>query len=363
MSRVLHIIEPTLFDQSGHGFGYVQSLISANRSIGFVMHVWHDNRGKKLLRGLPCISHSFFFRPLRQVQKLWLYFRLLKQHGIVFISTSELWDLKILAFYSKHFSTQAQVALHFHQFKKTAKKFHALDKLSKQCKKFAIFAPTDKLVQIFQEHGFKQAKCVACPSFYPLRDISHIDGKFSRILYPGAARSDKGFPQVIKLLQHLRQSGNNMVFELQISPPNSQRYDAATEEALVQLKTIPTTNLIVHNNTLNQQQYLGLFNNAICLLLHDHILYQDKFSGVTLDAFYAGCPIITAKNTWMGDSVEKYQAGIALENYTNEAITAAINNIVENYVFYHNNAKRAAVTLRQLHDPKNTLIYLRDQSR
>lgn len=363
MSKVLHIIEPTLFDQTGHGYSYVHSLINANKSIGFVIHVWLDKRGKKLLRGLPCISHAYFFRALRRLQKFLLYFRLLRQDGIIFVSTCELFDLQLLAFYHKHFTSKARIALHFHQFKQTEKKLAILRKLAIECKQFSIMTPTDKLTQIFREHGFKKCYTIPCPSFYPERDVTNISGKFSRVLYAGAARSDKGFPAVVDFLEYLRNNNSNLVFEVQASPPNSQRYDEGTTKALQKLQGISTSNLILHRNTLNQQQYLALFNDAICLLLYDQTAYNDKFSGIALDAFYAGCPIITIKNTWMGDTVEKYNAGIALSDYSNQSIAQALQTVIDNYEQYHNNAKHAAGILRKLHDPRNTLTCIRDQTR
>ena len=107
-----------------------------------------------------------------------------------------------------------------------------------------------------------------------------------------------GFPLVIDLLSYLRKTGNELSFEIQISTPTSLRYDKATQIALNKLKALPKQNLITHKQTLNKTQYQNLFPGAICLLIYDHKSYHDKFSGVALDAFYAGCPVITATNTF-----------------------------------------------------------------
>jgi glycosyltransferase involved in cell wall biosynthesis len=352
--QIINLIEPTLYDQTGHSYGYVLSLINANNEFNLDMQVWLDRRGKDLLKNTSGTAHAYFFRPLRQLQKLFLYLKLIKSSETIFISTTELWDLKILAFYTKHFATKARVILHFHQFKQTASKLAALRAIAPIAKNFTILTPTDRLTKVFKTNGFN-CKTVPCPVFSTPRNITHNNAKFTKILYAGAARRDKGFPTVISLLQHFRTQQNNITFEIQISAPNSQRYDAATQQALQLLQNLPIDNLILHKETLDQSQYLDLFNNSICLLLYDKNDYSDKFSGVALDAFYAGCPIITSKNTWMGDTAEQYQAGIALDNYDNTSVQQAAEQIISNYAQYHENAKKAALELSAAHDPRNTL--------
>jgi len=353
--QILNLIEPTLYDQTGHSYGYVLSLINANLDFNFDIQIWLDRRGKDLLKNSSGTARAYFFRPARQLQKLFLYLKLLKRPETIFISTTELWDLKILAFYTKYFASNAKIVLHFHQFKQTGPKLAALRAIALTATNFTILTPTDRLTNIFKANGFNKCKTVPCPVFSTPRDTSNSTAKFSKILYAGAARRDKGFPTVINLLQHFRSQQNRTTFEIQISAPNSQRYDDATQQALELLQSIPSDNLILHKATLDQSQYLKLFNNSICLLLYDKNDYSDKFSGVALDAFYAGCPIITVKNTWMGDTAEKYQAGIALDNYDNASIQQAAEQIINNYAQYHNNAKKAALELSAVHDPRNTL--------
>ncbi|HSX20427.1 MAG TPA: glycosyltransferase [Gammaproteobacteria bacterium] len=365
--QILNLIEPTLFDQTGHGYSYVHSLLTANQTFPFAAHVWLDKRGAGLLSDSLCTTHAYFWRPLRQVQKVFLYVKLLMQANIIFVCTSDLWDLKLLAFYAQLFKSKSKIFLHFHQFKQTNKKLAALRKLAGN-EYVTILAPTEKLLNVFRGAGFVNCHVVPCPTFAPPQGSaprSHTLGVLGgddkiKVLYAGAARSDKGFPLVVQLLQDLRRRNIDVPFEVQISTPNSQRYDHATESALQTLRAIPTHNLTLHEHTLDQSQYLNLFNNAICLLLYDQSGYNDKFSGVTLDAFYAGCPIITIQDTWMGDTAVKYDAGIALANYELATIEAAINKILNNYAHYHANAKAAAQQLRDLHDPKNTLQNIYD---
>lgn len=362
MSRkTLHLIEPTLFDQTGHGLSYVHSLIIANQEVGFSINVWLDRRGENLLDTHLCKPNMYFFRPLRQLQKLFLYFKLIKRPDIILIGTSELWDLKILICYVKLFNSKAKIFMHFHQFKQTATKIAALKKMAAAAENITILTPTEQLAQIFSINGFKDYKTIPCPVLEPPKQTLENSTKFSKVLYAGAARNDKGFTHIVKLLQYMQENNIKIPFEIQVSKPNSLRYDTETEQALQVLQTLNKNNLVLHTATLTQNQYSALFNNAICLLLYDKS-YKDKFSGVALDAFYAGCPIVTIANTWIGDTVTKYTAGIVLDNYDILNIHAAIETIIKNYSFYQANAQQAAKILSIEHDPKNTLLYIKEKS-
>ncbi len=357
--KTLNLIEPTLYDQTGHSYMYVQCLLQANPDFNFKIQVWLDQRGRQLLARSACIAHTYFYRPLRQVQKIFLYYKLLKQPEIILISTAELWDLKILAFFARYFKIKSKVFLQFHQFKQTKNKLASLKKIANLNLDFTIITPTEKLEALYKNHGFKRCVTIACPTYQPAKLLNSEPEKFSKVLYAGAARNDKGFAQVIDLLQYNRSIGKDTLFEIQTSMPNSQRYDATSAAALLKLKTLPQHNLILHATTLDQQQYLNLFKNSICLLLYSQQEYQDKFSAIALDAFYAGCPIITAKNTWMGDAAQRYNSGIALDDFAPATVQLAIDEIINNYTVFHVNAKHAAQQLLSLHDPKHTLEFIK----
>ncbi len=357
IANSIHIVEPTLFDQTGHGYSYVQSLLLAPNAKNFAIELWIDKRGINLFNAATCVSNLYFRRKFRQLQKIFLYTKLIFRPIKIFVSTADLWDLKILNFLHKLPFTKAKIYLHFHQFKQTTNKLKALKSLA-QDSEINILTPTQRLIDIFIGNGFKNCKVVPCPTFYPEPKNLVQHSEFKRVVYAGAARNDKGFPLVLELIAHLRKEGISIPCEVQISAPNSNRYDKNCQAALDVLHKIPRDNLTLHTHTLEKDQYLGLFAHSICLLLYDQSSYSDKFSGIALDAFYAGCPIITIENTWMGDVATEYKAGIALANYELTTIVKAINTIIKDYNFYHNNAKLAAKNLRKLHDPNNTLLSL-----
>ncbi len=368
-NQKLHLIEPTLTSLSGHEYGYVASLINANKNFGFSMQVWLgkavDNKEvlSKLLHLNKCSVkiHKYFIRPIRQIQKIFLYYNFLKNQQPFYVCTSGLLDLIVCDFLIKifKFNNYGRVAFfHFHQFNKKPSKIQTLKKISKTAKEnFKILATTDNLIQIFLDCGFKQCKTIACPSFAPKNSIEKIKYDFNKILYAGVARQDKGFSLVVDTIIAMQSKHSNLPFMLQISTPNSNRLDKQIALALSKLQPIAHLNhkIKLCRSALTALQYQELFLGAICLLVYDQKQYADKFSGVTLDAFYAGCPVITVGDTWMGDITLRFNAGIVLKQPTTITISDAILKIINQYSYYHENAKRAAQYLIAAHDPKHSL--------
>src|SRR5690606_21868663 len=134
---------------------------------------------------------------------------------------------------------QPKIFLHFHQFKVSPKKISILKKIAQQNNQFVILAPTQALIDIFKQNGFTQCEVVACPSYPPARSVTIDDEPiFRKVIYAGAARADKGFPELVKFVQYLSTQSLSLPLEIQVSSPFSGRYDEASEQALVQLKKL-----------------------------------------------------------------------------------------------------------------------------
>lgn len=364
----LHLIEPTLADQTGHGYSYNSSLVLANKeNYIFDIELWIDNRAKDLFSPNDCKANLYFNKKFKLLQKIFLFRKLLNQPDIIYICTASLTDLIMLNLLHNKIKSKAKIYLHFHQFNQTTKKLNKLKKISSNSDLFNIFTPTQKLSDIFVKHGFTKVKTVPCPTFLRT-DNNKTESKtfnFKKVLYAGAARSDKGFLDVINFIKFNnidKQNKDNLQFDIQVSPPHSGRYDEKTTIALDKLNKLKNNNIKTYTETLNQEEYLNMFPESICLLLYDQNSYSNKFSGVTLDAFYAGCPIITANNTWMGDTVTKFNAGIALDDYRPNTVYDAVNKIKNNYNQFAQNAYKASQLLAIEHHPINTLKAIRDSN-
>lgn len=355
--RALHIIEPTLSDESGHCHGYVQSLLAANQQFEFNIHVWLDRRGKSLYPDQPCRLHPYFSKRIRQIQKIFCLRQLLKKNEIIFIPTAGRVDcvfLDRLLRFTQHAST-ASIFLHFHQFTVTEKKRQLLTKIAKEHPKWVIMAPTLALLTIFRECGFSNCELVPCPSYAPTANLVHLPDEPVRVIYAGAARRDKGFPAAVAVAEYAAKEYPSLPFVFQVSPPASGRYDEASKNALLRLHQEQLKNITCYQQTLNQSQYHQLFQNAIALLIYEKKNYHDKFSGVALDAFYSGTPVITTGGTWAAQMTERFQAGIVVPDSSPQTVLEALQQVLKNMVSYRRGAMAAGKSLKELHDPANTL--------
>ncbi|AKQ33259.1 glycosyltransferase [Candidatus Coxiella mudrowiae] len=359
--RELHILEPTLADQTGHCHGYVQSLIHANETFKYALHIWLDRRGRDLYSNERCQLHHYFWYRLRKIQKFFCLRSLIQSNKTIFIPTAGDMDLVYLNSILKSRKYPGKIFLHFHQLKISDEKINLLKKIARCHPEFIVMAPTKDLLKIFEESGFHNCAQVFCPSYAPLSRCRTVNS-FRKVIYAGSARSDKGFPEMVSFLEYFSQKEKNTTFEVQASPPSSGRYDGKSKTALLRLKKLPLSKLILHESTLNQKEYQQLFMGGICLLIYDLESYRNKFSGVALDAFYAGCPLITIRSTWMGEVTQRFQAGVALTDSSPTSIYEALVKIRQNYAQFHENAKQAGKILIEKHNPKNTFKIIEKMS-
>lgn len=349
----LNIIEPTLRNQAGHCYGYVKSLIEANHN-QLQLTLWVDRQAQNLFKQKNIILRAIFFRPLRKIQTYFLYKKLLSKNEAIFVPTAGQFDCVLLDWIgSKNINTK--IFLHFHQYNKTNEKLEKLKALANRNPNWVILAPTEKLLAVFYEAGFKNCHYVPCPVPKHPENKNDLNVQFKKIIYPGAPRSDKGFSELVDFIAFLGIKKDVLPVSVQTSAPPNGKYDEKVQLAFEKLKKINYPYLKLYPNTLTTKEFQELYQNSIALLIYDPVFYADKFSGATLEAFFAHCPIVTVKNTWMGDMAEKYQMGIAISDRDAETIYEAIKKIMENYPQYVRNTEKGAKVLAELHDAKNTL--------
>jgi hypothetical protein len=69
-------------------------------------------------------------------------------------------------------------------------------------------------------------------------------------------------------------------------------------------------------------------------------------SGITLDAISLGAPVITTAGTWMGRLVERFRAGLTVEDFSPPALQAAVDKVRNQYDAYAGRARDGGETLR-----------------
>ena len=345
--RVVHIIEPTLVSDAGHCGIVVQSLCAAGQGLRFC--VWVGRGARLAWTQNPSVEiRPYFSRRLRRLQAAWLYWRLLRSDARLVITTAGRTDLVLLNLVGPKPIPPGRVFLYVHQLRLDAQKEAAMRRLAIQQPNLILMCTTGEIEKAVRHCGFHHTIVVLplpAPSTYG--GATEPSPRFRHVLVAGAARSDKGFSIAVDLIRYLAAEGATVPMSIQTSGDHYGRYDEATQAALARLKDVRYSHLTILPNTLTRPDYVNLFRGAICLQPYDRTEYANKLSGITLDALAVGAPIVTLSRTWMAKMVEEFDAGVAVEQPTSDALYRALQLVRDKYEQYSASAAQAGLALKK----------------
>lgn len=346
MQPRINVIEPTLTTAAGHCYSFIHALIRASAGEP-ALRIW-ANRKVEVAFDAPHVEVCrYFHRRLRRIQGYWLYRQLLASPEKLFISTAGRTDLLLLDWAARGTIPAGKVYLYFHWFNPGPGKLQQLAKLAQRQPRLSILAPTTSVAAIFSEAGFSDVRVIPYP-ISPRATGGQISyNAFAHLLYAGAARRDKGFGQVVDLVAYLHQQQSSLPVVVQTSAEHFGKYDAETLADIERLKAIAYPYLQIRTETLSVPEYERLFVGAIALQLYDATDFADRISGVTLDAFSAGCPVISTPGTWIARMVARFDAGGVVQDMATVAICAMAEQLVSNYAVYSGHAAEAGRVLQQ----------------
>lgn len=357
MSEIIHIVEPTLNNEAGHCFSLISNLIKAEGDARF--SIWASAKAIINFDGYSRVSlKKYFYRRIRKIQCLFLYNKLLRTKNKIFISTAGIIDLALFAIICNQTLPPNQVYFYFHWINNEEAKLKRLKKIAAKQPNLMILAPTKSVIDVFKRAGFLHAKLAPYPISHIAKNSFSNPVNFSKVLVAGAARQDKGFTNVVDLVEHLATIKAEIPFYIQSSSEHLNKSELKTQQDIARLKQVKYPTLTICEKTLSESDYLNLFPGSICLQPYDAIDFSDRVSGVTLDSLMAGSPIITTANTWIARCVERFEAGIVLDSKTPNEMASALNKIIRNYDFYARNAKKASVILQSENDASQLLSSL-----
>jgi len=335
---MIEVVEPTLVSEAGHCAALLRSLQSAAPDLP--LRLWVDRRAQ-----LPGWNESatplrpLFHRRWRKLEAWLLYRRLLRAGAPILIPTASYFDLRALDLAAGQRIAPHRVFLYFHKLRARAGRSQALQTLARRQPDLELFGTSEEIVQVLRTAGFAQVRRVL-----PVLSAHAGCGtaRFRHLLSAGAARADKGFAHIVDLVQWMAQTSTHLPVAVQISGDHYGRYDDATAADLARLRTISCPELTLIGETLDPEQYAGLFSGAVCLQPYDPREYADKMSAVTFDALRAGAPVITLAGTTMATIVQQSGAGIVLERATPQALLQASQDAAAQYATLHARALAAA---------------------
>ena len=343
---MLDIVEPTLMSEAGHCFSFVNSLITASagdRSI----RLWVNRSAAITINAEHVETRRYFYRRLRRLQSYFLYKKLLKRKGRLFVSTAIRTDMLLLDKAAGGTIPPGKVYLYSHWFNPSASKLRSLQKLATRQPNLVILGPTPSIVNVFKEAGFSDARVVPYPITPSKENKQSSSAPFRYLLYAGAARPDKGFKQIVDLVEYLYQKKSQIPVMIQTSAEHFGKCDAATLADIARLKEIPYAYLMLRTEVLSASEYEEMFSGAVAVQLYKATDFTDRISGITLDAFSAGCPVITTADTWIARMVERFDAGLVVSDTSAEDVANMAKAIISKFEAYNANAIKAGQVLQQ----------------
>lgn len=342
----INVVEPTLMSDAGHCSSFINALFKAS-SGDIPFRLWVNRRAEVVFNFAHVDVRRYFNRRLRRLQSYFLYRKLLKLNNKLFVSTAARTDLMMLNWAARGVIPSNKVYLYFHWFNPSASKLRSLQQLAASQPNLVIFGPTPSVVNVFKEAGFSDARVVP----YPItpRNAGEAGNRhaFRYLLYAGAARPDKGFKQIVDLVEYLFRIESRIPVTIQTSAEHFGKCDAATLANIERLKSIPYPYLTMRTEVLSTSEYEELFAGAIAIQLYSTTDFTDRISGITLDAFSCGCPVISTSGTWISRMVERFDAGLVTDNMLPESVLKNVNAIINEYARYNANASVAGKTLQQ----------------
>lgn len=221
-------------------------------------------------------------------------------------------------------------------------------------KKVFFWAETPQLAADYTvTYGFNVRALVLPP---PATDISLCTETHDEVyvaLYLGAAREEKGFLHLPKLVEGLYESHGKtgkLKFIIQCTP-QIIGYMPSIQSAIDKLSKYPESYVTLVKDVLTEKDYNHylLKSNAL-MLLYDQKNYRIRGSGIAVEAISSDKCILTFKNTFC-ESLIKYGGGESV-NSPNEAI-GRLMYMVDNKDYYSQQARVQGKEYREINCVRN----------
>ncbi len=352
MPLPLHIIEPTLTGDAGHCHSLIRALAGA-AAPRTDLTVWAGAPAAAFWQG-PGRLAPIFQRRWRRLQAFWLVRRLLRQPGRILIATAGTADLVSAHWAANGVIPPHKLFLFVHWLNAKPSKARRLAAMAQRQPHLEILAPSPSVADFFRQCGFK-ATLVPYPLEAQAAPAAGASPVFKHLLVAGTARLDKGFAQVVDLVAEMQQRDLICPITVQTSVEQRHQHDQALGQQLARLQATGYTGLRTPDQAMDPAAYRALFDGAIVVQPYRAQDFQDRISGVTLDALAAGCPVVVTAGTWAARLVQRFEAGIATDDVSADGLLRAISPIQQDFARYAGNAQQAAASVRAEHSAQGLI--------
>ncbi len=349
--REINIVEPGLSNFTGHSASFVKSLVDPADLAGINTVVWYRKDGEITFNA----NDQRIFHPVLYKPHLFLFLRKWQasKERVLFLPTCDLTMMQTMALGFRNEVPADSVFCYVHWFRNKSSRLKRLAKVARKQPNLNIVVHNPGLMGIFQNAGFTNIHLVKYPYCFSTEKSPE---PFRKLLFSGAARWNKGFPQVVDYVERLSGEGASIPVVLQASAPGSKGYDDLTAAALEKLDTLEYPKLTVYRETLTPTEYQDLYSGAVSLQLYDPDDFRYSVSGVALDCIENLCPIICTAGTWTAEIVTERKLGVVLEHRASlDQVHAAVEEIINSFETFQENLVACRSQFQEQYDPKRII--------
>ena len=388
----LLVVEEVVKGSLGHWYGYVRAVVAMNRAEGVdaraVTHAKIDPALAREIGAIPAFDRSNWdgvydgpgrWRSLAgMVRHNWLVYRtmsrILREHGPVdclFVPTvwlHHVWGWRLLM--AVHGRSIGRLVLLFWMVPGThlpitkppvfARSMAiigwAIRSFSRQIKRGKVVFATDnsRLTSLYQSLCGTEPVVFPSPLIAPMARQARPGKKpgdaiiFSSL---GPPRFEKGIDLLQAAIKACLAQGFSRPVKFVIQWNTAIRDPAGNTYAPDrELLTDPRVEFL--NQSLSSADYAAATGATDCMLLpYRHAAYTMRSSGVAIEAATAGIPMVYTRDTWNADLVESCGSGVAIDDGDVAGLVCAIQQIVDHYQDYRDQAAARSVVARQVHSP------------
>lgn len=155
-----------------------------------------------------------------------------------------------------------------------------------------------------------------------------VPGTPKRVLFPGGTRKEKGFLLSVGACEALADdAGLNCALRARIDRVSGKEL----EEALAALVAAKGGKLEILDADLSDEEFVGMIETAdIVVIPYLSEAFRRRTSGILVDSFLLGKPVVVLKNTWLSDIVEAGKIGLCADPDP-ASVAAAVREVARRY--------------------------------
>jgi len=374
------LIEPYLVDYTGHFYNFVTELRRGfNKAYQEdVVDIFVSKKcilDKPFSKILPEVKNlgrrNFFARIFEHLLFLLRFYKVLRKIKknydiLVFTSSVDDWRVLLLAY---SLNTKKPTFMYIHNISFNAKQKLILKYLGWRKKNhlYILSAVEAENVQPDLINFLRNKHCkLLLGAPYPLRILQnfpslHKSGNIFYISYLGDARKEKGFIEFVNFIFYSKRNKLNNSFILQCNSPR-WGYEPEVENVAKNIKKENLEGVILIDQNLTSEEYKkNLIDSSVVFLLYDPKRYAYYISGILLEAFSYGKPVVVRKGSWLEWQVSRYGGGVIVEDARPETIRSAVEKIKLDYEKYSRGAFEAGKELYKKHNGVELAKLIRDK--